>query len=251
MLTLQNDQLTVEILDPRSDRDRLGARYCAGGYIFQITDLQVGPLLSGPTYPTSFNTFDGQGIPDSFALAPISSAQQGHEVVLGVGVCDAADGALLDPAVWDVEEQQKSIVFETRPEHEGGTVDVRRRVSLEGRTVQSRTLVHNAGGGRFRMVWFPHPFFPQLPAGADDLIKISIPVAGATNEAYEMVPSGFIRRLGWPWSGGHYQPLDLLGGGELVITQRHPLLGQVSAACHWTPTYFPCGGIRTRSHGNR
>ncbi|MEC7281971.1 MAG: hypothetical protein VXU50_07875, partial [Verrucomicrobiota bacterium] len=64
--TLQNEVLSVDVLDPVADRERFGTRYCTGGYIFQVTDANYGPLLSGPTYPDSFNTYDGQGIPDAF-----------------------------------------------------------------------------------------------------------------------------------------------------------------------------------------
>jgi hypothetical protein len=66
MFSLENHHLSVHVLDPENDRDRFGTRYNTGGYIFQIEDARHGPLLSGPTYPESFNTFDGQGIPDGF-----------------------------------------------------------------------------------------------------------------------------------------------------------------------------------------
>ena len=54
---LGNDDLTVSILDPIADRERMGTRYCTGGYIFQAADRIHRYLMSGPTYPDSFNSF--------------------------------------------------------------------------------------------------------------------------------------------------------------------------------------------------
>src|SRR3954454_18157206 len=71
MYTLTSESLEVSILDPLADQGRFGTRYCTGGYIFQITDRRHGALLSGPTYPDSFNWFDGQGIPDALNLSPL------------------------------------------------------------------------------------------------------------------------------------------------------------------------------------
>ena len=71
MYTIQNQNLAITLLDPVADQERFGTRYCTGGYIFQVDDGKVGPLLSGPTYPDSFNVFDGQGIPDAFSHNPL------------------------------------------------------------------------------------------------------------------------------------------------------------------------------------
>ncbi len=72
---LENDSLRVEALDPEIDRSRLGARYCAGGYVYQVTDLALGaPLLAGPRWGDDGLKFDpssGQGLPDSFSASPL------------------------------------------------------------------------------------------------------------------------------------------------------------------------------------
>jgi hypothetical protein len=49
MLILENATLKVSILDPVDDVNRLGARYCSGGYIFQVqaTGLRVTVHVPG------------------------------------------------------------------------------------------------------------------------------------------------------------------------------------------------------------
>ncbi|WP_104090250.1 hypothetical protein [Arthrobacter sp. GMC3] len=244
MLTIENDQRLVEIIDPRSDQDYLGTRYCSGGYIFQVTDKVLGPLLSGPTFPDSYNVFDGQGIPDSFNLAPLRGTQAGLALVLGVGVCDLLEDTVREPCLWDIDATTLSITFTTRQAFQGWVAEIERTVTLEGRTVRSKTEVRNVGADRFPIVWFPHPFFPQLPEGSDELIKVNPAVDLPDNEAYGLSSNGFIHRKGWPWTGDYYQALNVRGNRELVIFQRHPALGLVSASCSYAPTYFPIWGNR-------
>ncbi len=242
MLILQNDQLTVELLDPRTDEALLGARYNGGGYIHQVRDHRAGPLMSGPTYPASFNTFDGQGIPDSFALAPLPTEVEGEVLILGVGVCSVSTGTVIRRSAWDVRANASMTTFVTHHETNRWNVAVARSVSLEGRTIRSSTRVTNHSRERLSFVWFPHPFFPQFEAGTDDLFAVTFPVSIAPNPSYEIAPNGFVRRTGWPWTDGRYQPLEIPLTGTPVILQRHPAIGLLAAICDWTPTYFPIWG---------
>ncbi|MGA7207121.1 MAG: hypothetical protein WBX27_21115 [Specibacter sp.] len=244
MLTIENAQLVIDIFDPRSDQNYLGTRYCSGGFIFQVTDKVLGPLLSGPTFPDSYNVFDGQGIPDSFNLAPLRGAKDPLALVLGVGLCDLGDNTLREPCLWNINVKARSIVFTTRHVFQEWIVELERTITLEGRTVISRTVARNAGADRFPIVWFPHPFFPQLPDGSDELIKVNPAVGMPDNQAYGLSPNGFIHRKAWPWTGDYYQALNVAKSSELVIIQRHPTLGMVTAGCNYAPTYFPIWGNR-------
>ncbi len=245
MFEITNDQLSVTLLDPNRDRDKLGARYCAGGYIFQVSDAKLGALMSGPTYPNDFNVFDGQGIPDAFNLSPLRSVGEGSEALIpGVGICD------LDPnyqkngvksfSDWSVEMQQSSAHMSTQQAYREWALALARTVTLAGRTIRSHIRLDNTGHAPIPMRWFPHPFYPHA---GDELIKLNIDVNFGESAGYALQPSGWITRKNWPWPRpGHYLPLDHNATERLVIQQRHPLLGMVSATCSYTPDFFPIWG---------
>ncbi len=246
MHEINNDQLAVTLLDPNTDRDRLGARYCAGGYIFQVADLKLGPLMAGPTYPNDFNVFDGQGIPDAFNLSPLRSVGEPSEVlIVGVGVCD------LDPnyqkngvktfSDWTVEIAHESARMATQQSYREWSLTLERVVTLMGRTVRSHISLSNTSRwAPIPMRWFPHPFYPHA---GDELIKLNTGASFGESAGYELRPNGWIARKNWPWAGGgHYQALNHNATAPLVIQQRHPLLGMVSATCSYVPDFFPIWG---------
>lgn len=250
MYTLANDLLHVSILDPVADRDRFGVRYCTGGYIFQVHDHQLGDLMSGPTYPDSFNWFDGQGIPDAFNLQPLRDpdAADSQALVLGIGLCDLAAKEVRAFCDWEVTEDVAGaagrITFHTVQRHQSFAVELERTVSLEGRTLRSQTRLWNRGAAPIPIRWFPHPFYPQPET--DELIKLNVAVAeiesAGQEGGYEVRANGFIARRGWPWDKGYYQPLDHTAWSNLVILQKHPKLGLVAATCSYAPDYFPIWG---------
>jgi hypothetical protein len=245
MYTLANDTLTVSILDPIADRDRFGVRYCTGGYIFQVHDPSLGDLMSGPTYPDSFNWFDGQGIPDAFNLQPLRDAAPEYAadplaLVLGIGLCDLAAKQVRAFCEWEVSEAANQITFHTVQRHQNFAVELERAVSLHGRTIRSQTRLWNRGQMPVPVRWFPHPFYPQPET--DELIKLNVPVAAITGDGYELRANGFIARRGWPWDKGYYQPLDHASWSNLVILQKHPKVGLVAATCSFAPDYFPIWG---------
>ena len=155
MFTLHNPQLSVEILNPVADQTRFGVRYCTGGYIFQIHDATHGPLLSGPTYPDSFNWFDGQGIPDAFNLSPLrTSESEAQALILGIGLCDLSNNTITEACQWQVTPDDNSLHFVTQQSYHDWAVTLERTVSLLGRTVRSDTSVRSTGKRPVPIRWF-------------------------------------------------------------------------------------------------
>jgi hypothetical protein len=244
MLTLENDSLAVSILDPDADQDKFGTRYCTGGYIFQITDAQDGELLSGPTFPDTFDSFHGQGIPDAFNKTPLRDKgdDTSDSLVIGIGMCDLVADTVTDFCSWSIEERGTSVTMTTAQTCGNFSLELERTVSLTGRTIRSSSLLRNTGKRPIPVNWFPHPFYPQLPDD-DELCKFNVPVSFPENSGFELRENGFIARKSWPWvDNGHYQALDHNAQTNLVIFQKHPKLGLVAATCSFVPCFFPIWG---------
>jgi hypothetical protein len=245
MISLTNDQLQVELLDPVADRARMGARYCTGGYIFQISDAAHGPLLTGPTFPNDFHWFDGQGIPDTFHFQPLRALESGRDaLVIGVGKVTLDDDRLKVMTTsfcdWDVRITADAAVFITQQSHAGWAFTLTRTVTLLGRTVRSHTHLENTGPRYLPVSWFPHPFYPQPKE--DTLLKLSCGVSFPKNAGYVLQPDGFIARASWPNRAGHYLALNHDAVGPISLVQRHPTLGMVAAACSYAPQLFAIWG---------
>ncbi|HPY38900.1 MAG TPA: hypothetical protein PLM98_00165, partial [Thiolinea sp.] len=145
MYLLKNQSLQIEILDPLTDRDKFGVRYCTGGYIYQISDSQHGKLLSGPTYPESFNWFDGQGIPDAFNWAPLRSPQtdDSEVLIIGIGICDLIAKQVKCFSDWQIAESSNELSFTTEQSFDAYALQLTRTLSLNGRTLRSHTSITN------------------------------------------------------------------------------------------------------------
>lgn len=241
MLQIKNNELLVSVVDPVDERHLMGSRYCTGGYIFQVTDTNVGDLLAGPTFPDSFNPFDGQGIPDSFSRAPLRHPDDPAQgLVIGVGTCDLARNTVSSWCEWDVHLSQYSASLKT---HQAGgpfELTLERSVTLVERTVRSRIRLRNEGAVGFPLVWFPHPFFPQ-PEG-NTLCRMNIDVEVRQNDGYSLREDGSIIRKNWPWDTDYYLALDHDARERAVIIQQHPLVGSVVGLTTYVPRFFPIWG---------
>ncbi|MGY8827138.1 MAG: hypothetical protein ACKVJG_25010 [Candidatus Latescibacterota bacterium] len=243
MYILKNDELAVEILDPVADQERFGTRYCTGGYIFQVTDAAKGPLLSGPTYPDSFNVFDGQGIPDAFNQSPLRerNSTAAQALIVGVGFCDLEKNEVEEFCRWDIKEQGAAIEMHTGQELGATALELTRSLALNNRTLRSAVSLKNTGKRPIPIRWFPHPFYPQT--ASDELCRFNVPVHFPENDGFEMAASGFVARKNWPnWEKGYYQALTHDAHSNLVIMQKHPVVGLVAASCSYIPNFFPIWG---------
>jgi hypothetical protein len=263
MLTLANDQLEIAVLDPVEDRDRLGSRYCSGGYVYVVADRRLGVLTSGPGYPAEEPPppFDGQGVPEAFR-EPLWEGQTGDPslpaagssmLMLGVGVVESPGRPLAhgetypvkEWATWRVSRGEtagaRRMRMETRQELGGWTLDLTRELTLAGRTLASTTRLANVGRAPISFRWYPHPFFPN-PRG--DVCKFNLTIACPDNPGYELLPSGWIRmKLDHEWDrSGHFQAFPFEESERLVVLQRHPTLGLLAAECSYVPSYLPVWG---------
>ena len=251
MYTLANDQLSLAILDPIADQARLGTRYVAGGYIYQVTDAARGPLLSGPAYPAPEPpVFDGQGLPEAFRDGLGPQGADALFLVPGVGLVTRQAPAahevreLREPCVWQVAKGRGQIEFATTQSLGDFGLELVRVVALTGRTITSTTTLRNKGRAEIPFRWFPHPFYPLTADG--ECCRFSVPVSFPENPGYHWAPSGYIARKleAWDSARGYFQALTYEARGRVQVAQRHPLLGITLATCNYTPTSIPIWGNR-------
>ena len=253
MLALKNDSLTVQVLDPAADMDRLGTRYCTGGFIFQVEDHDGSPargnLLSGPTYPHSYNLFDGQGAPDAFQPHLVIEQNPDGTPVrvlgIGIGVIDAKANTVAERCAWEVKRGEGVLSFRTTQSAGTWTFDLTRTLTLHGRTLKSETTLSNTGSRHVAFQWYPHPFFPLYPSG--ECCRMSVPASiPHDSPGYELLDNGFLRMRHLPWTGSenHLQLVDFPGTSPVSFVQKHPLTSLVTAVCDYVPSRIPVWGNR-------
>jgi len=179
MLHLANETLRVDIIDPTADRDRLGPRFCAGAYVWQIHDATAGPLLSGPEGPEpNPDPFNGHGLPEACRDRARSGDPwlwRGDEgFAPGVGTLGRnTDGVIIaDPCTWHLDIGPTRAEFRTQHAAAGYAAELLRTLELEGRTLRSQSRLTNTGKIPLELEWFAHPFFALDKVGG---IAVELP----------------------------------------------------------------------------
>lgn len=253
MQSLEDADLTVKILDPLTDTEKLGSRYCSGGYVWQVEDARHGELLAGPCFPDPEPPpFDGQGLPEVFEIAlEQDRAEVGADVwVIGVGRVRRESATtpfhvrdnptVVERTTWAIEASRKSVTMRSREAFSDFELALERTVSLDGRTLTSRTSLENLGEREIPLRWFAHPFFPWPGA---ECFRASPEVSLPENPGFLANARGFVeRRPEHQWTKGCYVVPKVALGGELEVVHKHPLVGEVRVACRFPLAWLALWG---------
>jgi hypothetical protein len=252
MIHLGNDNFLLEVLDPASDLELLGARYCRGGQIFQVRDKQGQELFAGPTYPEAYNAFDSQGLPDAFNSFPnFSDARVGDEIfVIGVGrvkysnpietffACDNRD--LAQAVDWQVSQEGQKLTFKCEDSYQGFAYQLEKIVELKDKSIEQQFTLINTGKKQLPVSWFAHPFFFHR----DDLVFGNLPIKQELNALYSRNESGEIT-ISMPQDFESIRDQTFVMGQAIQDDQslhvpiRHKTLSEFSIDCYFKVAQFP------------
>lgn len=254
MLHLENSELNVSILDPVADQERLGSRYCTGGYIWQVTDLIKGELVSGPQYPNpNPSGFDGQGLPEVFEIALGQDKVAMGEEVCVIGVGRVRRDSPVKPfhvrnnftvtefTQWETILSNDSCIMTTEQHFQSTHFRLQRHLWLSGRKLISTTILKNRGDIVVPLRWFAHPFFPHHGyTVATFATECEIPAFLPNLGGYLFDERGMLtRNEKYPWNKGCYQILNLPFGYPMHFFQMHPLVNQVKIECQFPLAWLP------------
>ena len=249
MLELANRYLRVHVLHPEEDQPRLGSRYCHGGYIWQVEDTTLGPLLSGPEGPErSPDPFNGYGLPEAFRHRtregePLSW-RDGRGLAPGLGWFEQRDrgDVLVEPCRWQITRFHDRLMFATEQKQGDRGYALSRMVQLVDREVLSVTRLSNTGRAPLRLQWFAHPFFAL---GHDGRVTVNLP-AGCSlpeNPGFQLQDRTLtFRRRFHGVDDGQFVLLTCPAGEPLHASVSHPQLRAVEFSTSFAPDECPIWG---------
>jgi hypothetical protein len=247
MYTLSNSQLTLHILDPVDDEDRLGTRYVSGCYVYQVTDAVHGDLLAGPAFAQEHPpVYHGQGMPEAFRNA--LGDEEGVRLILGNSLVSAEPdpeqmntSRVHERCQWSVEQTRSQVQMVTQQSLGDWSATVERRVVLNERGVLSETRVTNKGTVPLPLVWYAHPFFPWPQ---DDICcSFSFDTSIVSNPGFHVSPSGqILRKPAHDWEKGQFVQIEGCEEQELRAQYFHPVTGQVVVQSDFELSHMPIWG---------
>lgn len=248
MITLTDAALSVDVIHPEEDRDRLGPRFCTGGYVYQVRDAGRGDLLSGPEYPSARpSVINGQGMPDVFQHTLFTEATDVPErrLVIGVGLVENSarlkaeeshfNSAVDEFCAWEIRTSSDSIAMRATQQLQPWALEITRVVKLEGRTVTIETELANRGTVPLPYRWFAHPFFPVPPGLRCGVFPRDYRLD--PNPGFRFEEEGHLVMNGEAdWRTGNFMLVRCEGPDEgLRVRQRHGIVGTVDVQCSFRP----------------
>lgn len=244
MFTITNDLLIATLLDPVDDRDRLGPRYCWGGYLHQLRDNERRKLFSGPEFPARPSPFNGQGAPEVFChqnyyTGDTLNREGDGGIILGVGAFDSIDRepVLSDLCEWRCDVEEAACTMTTEHEAYGWSYRLARNWELEGMTAISSTRIENQGEKELEVLWFPHPFYPLVKGGM--VFRINLPVDIQENPGFRKKGNRISMIPGFDWETGRLEWLEGDFDGPLDATFRHPVTDTVTMSGDMPISHLP------------
>jgi len=231
MLQVANSELRVDILDPTRDADLLGPRFCAGAFVWQVHDLEKGPMLSGPEGPEPKpDPFNGHGLPEACRDRSRSGHQwlwQGDEgFAPGVGTLGRNENGVIitQPATWHLDIGPTRAEFRSRHQAAGYDAELVRILELDDRTLRSQSELTNHGPKTMELEWFAHPFFALDAAGG---ITIELPATASLPADAGFILTGNRLTPARRYHGqedGAFVLLEGIDASPLAATISHPKL---------------------------
>ncbi len=247
MYRLSNSHLTLHILDPVDDEDRLGTRYVSGCYVYQVTDAVRGEILAGPVFPhPQPPVFHGQGMPEAFreSLGPVD----GLRLVLGNSLVTAEDDPeqmntkqVHERCRWSVERTSTQLRMETQQSLGDWAATVERRIVLNERGVLTETRMTNTGKVPLPLVWYAHPFFPWP---ADDICcSFSFDASIPSNPGFKVDENGqIVRDQTHDWESGQFVQIEGCEGQQLRAQYFHPNSQHIAVQGDFALSQMPIWG---------
>ncbi len=254
MLIIENNHLKVEVLDPQKDIDKLGSRYCSGGQIFQVYDKNKGALLSGPTFPDTYNTFCSQGLPDAFNAYPgLDSAEIGDLIMaIGVGLVRYENPIkhsfakentnVVEPLDWKIQKADNALGFYAIHDYKDYSYALTREIILENRELILVNVLENCSSAPMPLSWFAHPFLPLT----NDGVVGHIPAKYELNNFYSLDKNGELKiNLPKDYSADKYDSVVFNVGKvndddeDFLMTLKHKLIGNVEIDCGFPVDSIP------------
>jgi hypothetical protein len=239
MIELQSPLIRVSVLDPVEDRPRLGPRFCTGGYIYQAEHATLGPLLSGPEFPSDHpSVINGQGLPDVFQYTLFNKEDDvpAKKLIIGVGLVDnSSGGTSSDPhlhlpveefCTWETTRDARRILMVTVQSYGKWSLSLARDIQLDNGRLTSSTRLRNIGHENLPFRWFAHPFFPLTRNLAcckfPDAYKIS------PNPGFRIDDQGIlVMQEDYPWPKGLFEIVSGAEGSRFSALQYHSKSGGI------------------------